>query len=70
MSSINSEKEDVFCIPDGQRSNVREENALADIFCYHAMRCFGDRIMRPKARSDFTSKLADICAREFLCDPQ
>ena len=31
------------------------------------MRCFGDRIMRPKARQDFTTKLADICQREFLC---
>ncbi len=24
--------------------------------------------MRPKARSDFVSKLTDICQKEFLCD--
>ena len=31
------------------------------------MRCFGDRIMRPKPRSDFINKLVDICQKEFLC---
>lgn len=61
FSSVNTEKDDVFCTPPGQRSNRREEDALADIFCYEAMRCFGDRIMRAKARSDFVQKLADIC---------
>lgn len=68
VSSINTEKDDVFCTAPGQRTTRREEDALADIFCYQAMRCFADRIMRPKARSDFTNKLADICQREFLCD--
>ena len=24
--------------------------------------------MRPKARSDFVTKLTDICQKEFLCD--
>ena len=67
-SSVNTEKEDVFCYPPGQASSRREEDALADIFCYEAMRCFGDRIMRPKPRSDFIAKLADICQKEFLCD--
>ena len=62
VSSVNTEKEDVFCVPAGQKSNkLREEDALADIFCYEAMRCFGDRMMRPKSRGDFISKLADIC---------
>ena len=69
--SLNTEKEDVFNVNSkaDAKQPRREEDAVADIFCYQAMRCFGDRIMRPKARSDFTSKLADICAREFLCDP-
>ena len=31
----------------------RDEDALADIFCYEAMRTFGDRIMRPKNRVEF-----------------
>lgn len=60
-STVNTEKDDVFCVPAGQKSRQREEDALADIFCYEAMRCFGDRIMRPKPRSDFIAKLADIC---------
>lgn len=68
VSSVNTEKDDVFCTPKGQRSIRREEDALADIFCYEVMRSFGDRIMRPKARSDFISKLSDICLKEFLCD--
>lgn len=66
-STVNTEKDDVFNVPKGQRINRREEDALADIFCYEAMRCFGDRIMRPKPRSDFINKLVDICQKEFLC---
>ena len=45
----------------------RDEDALADIFCYEAMRTFGDRIMRPKNRIEFQNKLAEIAQREFLC---
>lgn len=60
-STLNTEKEDVFNVPIGSKTRQREEDALADIFCYEAMRCFGDRIMRPKPRSDFINKLADIC---------
>ena len=37
------------------------------MFCYEAMRTFGDRIMRPASRVKFLTKLADICKREFLC---
>ena len=56
-STLNTEKDDVFNTPAGQRTKSREEDALADIFCYEAMRCFGDRIMRPKPRTDFIAKL-------------
>lgn len=65
--SVNTEKEDVFGIPMPKgKSKYREEDALADIFCYEAMRCFGDRIMRPKPRQEFVNKLVDICQKEFL----
>ena len=46
----------------------REEDAVADIFCYMCMRTFGDRIMRPSARIDFQTKLAEIVQKEFQCD--
>lgn len=49
-------------------SKKREEDAIADIFCYEAMRTFGDRIMRPGFRTEFIGKLSDICQKEFLCD--
>ena len=69
-STVNTEKEDVFNLPatqGSQKYKVREEDALADIFCYEAMRCFGDRIMRPQPRTAFIRKLVDICQKEFLC---
>ena len=65
VTSVNTEKDDVFNAPG---SNRREEDALADLFCYEAMRSFGDRIMRPTTRNDFMSKLSDICIKEFLCN--
>lgn len=46
----------------------REEDAIAEIFCYEALRTFGDRILRPSARTEFCKKLSDICRREFLCN--
>jgi len=67
VASVNTEKDDVFNLPPGVSKRRREEDALADIFCYQAMRCFGDRMMRPKARADFINKLSDICLKEFLC---
>ena len=67
-SSLNTEKDDVF--NTGQLSERREEDAVADIFCYEAMRTFGDRIMRPQTRVAFQTKLAEIAQREFLCSKE
>jgi hypothetical protein len=73
-TSVNTEKDDVFNRRNESyelmRSDRREEDALADLFCYEAMRTFGDRIMRPSTRNDFMTKLSDICIREFLCNKQ
>lgn len=69
-STVSTEKDDVFNVPETtgrRRVKQREEDALADIFCYEAMRCFGDRIMRPNPRTTFIKKLVDICQKEFLC---
>lgn len=38
----------------------REEDAVAEIFAYEAMRTFGDRIMRPSARGLFAEQLAVV----------
>ena len=55
--SLNTEKEDVFNVDRSKKQDPsmmrREEDAVADIFCYQCMRTFGDRIMRPSARIDF-----------------
>lgn len=64
QNSMHTEASDVFGNSDPKR---REEDAIADIFCYEAMRCFGDRIMRPGFRTEFLGKLAEICQKEFLC---
>ena len=68
VSSLNTEKDDVF--NTGHRTDRREEDAVADVFCYEAMRTFGDRIMRPQTRIEFQKKLAEIAQREFLCSKQ
>jgi len=49
-------------------TNRKEEEAMAEIFCYEAMRTFGDRIMRPKNRQKFLEILAEICHKEFRWD--
>lgn len=66
--SVNSEKDDVFMTQKGQENPRREEDAIAEVFCYEAMRTFGDRMMRPSSKTDFEKRLADICQREFLCN--
>jgi hypothetical protein len=69
FNSQNTEASDVLGIEPGMQSKPRrEEDAIADIFCYEAMRCFGDRIMRPSFRTEFMGKLSEICQKEFLCD--
>ena len=68
--SLNTERADVFNVNTkaDQQHMRREEDAVADIFCYQAMRTFGDRIMRPSARADFQAKLSEICHKEYGCD--
>jgi hypothetical protein len=62
---LTDNRNDVF----GERAKGRkEEEAMAEIFCYEAMRTFGDRIMRPKARVNFLNKLDEICKKEFRWD--
>jgi hypothetical protein len=39
---------------------MSEEEAVADLFCYEAMRTFGDRLMRPSAKLTLMEKLAQI----------
>jgi hypothetical protein len=67
FNSQNTDASEVLGIEPGM-SKWREEDAIADIFCYEAMRCFGDRIMRPSFRTEFMGKLSEICQKEFLCD--
>ena len=64
-TGLTDNRNDVF----GERAKGRkEEEAMAEIFCYEAMRTFGDRIMRPKARVNFIQKLDEICKKEFRWD--
>jgi len=62
---ISDTKREVF---GNDAESRREEDAIAEIFCYEVMRTFGDRIMRPSARVVFLEKLSQVCQREFLCD--
>ena len=68
FNSINTDVTDVYGETNANASKRREEDAIADIFCYEAMRTFGDRIMRPGFRTEFMTKLSEICQKEFLCD--
>ena len=61
MYSFSTDKNDVYDGSDDNPTKRREEDAIADIFCYEAMRCFGDRIMRPSFRTEFMQKLSEIC---------
>lgn len=65
---MNTEVTDVYGEAMLNSSKRREEDAIADIFCYEAMRTFGDRIMRPGFRTEFIGRLSEICQKEFLCD--
>jgi hypothetical protein len=61
FNSMNTDASEVLGVEPGIHSKRREEDAIADIFCYEAMRCFGDRIMRPSFRTEFLGKLSEIC---------
>jgi hypothetical protein len=65
-SSITDVKSDVYGL-GAEANGRREEEAVADLFCYEVMRTFGDRLMRPSAKLLFMEKVALICQKEFLC---
>ena len=52
-NSANTDMFEVFGVDPRSKNVRREEDAIADIFCYEIMRCFGDRIMRPSFRTEF-----------------
>jgi len=64
-TSLIDKKQDVFGL--GYESQRREEESVADLFCYEVMRTYGDRIMRPATRLMLMEKLAFIVQKEFLC---
>lgn len=65
--SITDNKADVYGL--GAEANQRkEEEAVADLFCYEVLRTFGDRLMRPSAKQFFMEKLSYIAQKEFLCE--
>jgi hypothetical protein len=65
-SSITDAKVDIY--GSGSESvSRREEQAVADLFCYEIMRTIGDRLMRPSTKQFFMEKLALIAQKEFLC---
>ena len=49
-----------------EANSKSEEDAVAELFCYEAMRTFGDRMMRPQVKMAFMEKLAYIAQKEFL----
>jgi hypothetical protein len=63
-SVLTDSRKEVF----GAGTDKKEEEAMAEIFCYEAMRTFGDRIMRPKNKTKFNEILAEICHKEFRWD--
>lgn len=65
-SSFTDSKADVYGL-GAEANQRREEEAVADLFCYEVMRTFGDRLMRPSAKQFFMEKLAYIAQKEFLC---
>ena len=67
FNSQNTGASDILGIEPIMQSKPRREDAIADIFCYEAMRRFGDRIMRPSFSTEFMGKLSEICQKEFLC---
>ena len=65
-TSMTEMKSDVYGL--GSEANLRkEEEAVADLFLYEAMRTFGDRVMRPTAKKLLLEKLSHLAQKEFLC---
>lgn len=48
-TAITDSKVDVYGL-GAEANSRREEEALADLFCYEIMRTYGDRLMRPSAK--------------------
>jgi hypothetical protein len=47
-SSITDTKLDIY--GGSENMSRKEEEAVADLFCYEAMRTYGDRLMRPSSK--------------------
>ena len=64
-SSVTDSRQDVYGL-SAEANAKTEEEAVADLFCYEAMRTFGDRMMRPQVKIALMEKLAYIAQKEFL----